>query len=315
MIRFPENETNQALAKRIFLTNLDDSDRFPKYFTLETCNSCNARCTMCPKSLELNRPVELMSDELFLRIVEQLAPQKDWIETVGLNSDGEPTLDRKLPERIRLLKEAGIKRVNFTTNGALMRGAYAEGILDAGVDEVYFSIDSNQDEVFNKIRVGLKLSQVRENVHAFLTQRDKTQSKTRVRIRMVEMDENRDEIQAWADYWRPFLREGDRLQSMPAHTWSGLIAQEREENVRVLSDKPCVSPFSSMAINYDGLVQLCDSDVRQKVMLGDVNTQKIQDIWQSDAFRRIRELHATAQRNQIDICQGCDHWSRGFVDR
>lgn len=315
MTRFPQNDANQALAKRIFLTNLDDCDRFPKYFTIETCNSCNARCTMCPKSLEENRPAELMSDELFLRIVEQLAPQKDWIESIVLNSDGEPTLDRKLGERIRLLKQAGIKRVTFTTNGALLRGPFATGILEAGVDEVYFSIDSNREEVFNKIRVGLKFPQVRGNVHAFLTQRNEKQSPTRVRVRMVEMDENRDEIQDWADYWRPFLREGDRLQSMPAHTWSGLIAHERDENVRQLSDKPCVSPFSSMAINWDGQVQLCDSDVRQKVLLGDVNTQKILDIWQGDAFRRIRDLHATAQRNQIDICQGCDHWSRGFVDR
>lgn len=312
---YPQNEANQALARRIFLEALHDCNRFPKYFTLETCNSCNARCTMCPKSLEGNRPIELMSDELFLKIVEQLKPHQDWIETVGLNSDGEPTLDKKLPQRIRLLKDMGIKRVNFTTNGALMRGPYAEAILEAGVDEVYFSIDSNDEAVFNKIRVGLKLPQVRENVHNFLTLRNEKQSPTRVRVRLVEMEENRDGIQDWADHWRPFLREGDRLQSMPAHTWSGLVAQERDDNVRLLSDKPCVSPFSSMAINYDGKVQLCDSDVRQKVILGDANTQGLQEIWQSPAFRRIRELHANAQRNEIDICQGCDHWSRGFVDR
>lgn len=315
MLTFPQNEANRALAKRIFLDSLEACDRFPKYFTIETCNSCNARCTMCPKSLESNRPIELMTDALFARIVEQLAPQTDWIENVGLNSDGEPTLDRKLPQRIRLLKEAGLKKVNFTTNGALMHGAYAEGILDAQVDEVYFSIDSNREEVFDKIRVGLKLEKVRGNVHAFIALRNQKQSATRVRIRLVEMDENREEIQEWSSYWRPFLREGDRLQSMPAHTWSGLMAREREENIRFLADKPCVSPFSSMAINFDGKVQLCDSDVRQHVILGDVGTQSIQEIWQSEAFRRIRMLHATAQRNEIDICQGCDHWSRGFVDR
>jgi len=256
-----------------------------------------------------------MDDKLFERITEQLIPQKDWIESICLNSDGEPTLDRKLPQRIRHLKSIGIKRVNFTTNGALLRGAMALGVLEAQVDEVYISLDSNQDDVYDKIRVGLKLAIVRKNVQAFLALRNTMQSLTRVRIRLVEMPENIDEISSWAEFWRPFLREGDRLQSMPAHTWSGLVAQEVESRIRLLADKPCVSPFSSMAINFDGVVQLCDSDVRQHVVLGNVQTESIEDIWRSEPFERIREMHANARRNEISICQGCDHWSRGFVDR
>ncbi len=37
------------LARKLKLRHLEECKYFPKYFTIETCNNCNARCIMCPK--------------------------------------------------------------------------------------------------------------------------------------------------------------------------------------------------------------------------------------------------------------------------
>ena len=42
------------------------------------------------------------------------------VDTLHLHNFGEPLLDKKLPERIRLCKELGIKRVKMFSNGALL---------------------------------------------------------------------------------------------------------------------------------------------------------------------------------------------------
>ena len=34
------------------------------------------------------------------------------------------------------------------------------------------------------------------------------------------------------------------------------------------ADKPCIAVFSSFTVNYDGVVQLCDSDIEQQEVVG-----------------------------------------------
>ena len=92
-------------------------------------------------------------------------------------------------------------------------------------------------------------------------------------------------------FWQSKAGEEDKIQLMPMHTWSGKIADEEKRKIDFYADKPCVSVFSSFTINYDGKVQLCDSDIEQ-----------------------IRGWHADEKRNNIPICQGCDHWSRHFKE-
>ena len=101
---------------------------------------------------------------------------------------------------------------------------------------------------------------------------------------------------------------------MPMHSWSGKILDEEISQIEYYADKPCISVFSSFTINYDGIVQLCDSDIEQQMVMGDVKEASIQEIWQGEKFEYARSLHANAERNRIQICQGCDHWSRDFKE-
>ena len=79
---------------------------------------------------------------------------------------------------------------------------------------------------------------------------------------------------------------------------------EEREKIKYYSDKPCVSIFSSFAVNYNGEVQLCDSDIEQQEVMVNVKLSSIRDIWQGERFEVIKEWHANAQRNNIKICQG-----------
>ena len=78
------------------------------------------------------------------------------------------------------------------------------------------------------------------------------------------------------------------------------------------ADKPCIAVFSSFTVNYDGVVQLCDSDIEQQEVVGNVNDESIQSIWQGKRFEDLRDYHAYGKRNNKKKCQGCDHWSREF---
>lgn len=304
----------QRLAERIFLENLDDAYIFPKYITIETCNNCNARCIMCPKGMKGTTQLELMSDELFDKIVLELQEYTNWIEAISLNSDGEPLIDKKIGNRIKQLKDIGVKKVFISTNAKLLSKEKSEELLKAGIDDVRISMDGFLPETYEKIRQGLKYEEIHQNVLDLIDVRNSRYKDVEIRIRMVEMDENILEREAFLNYWMGLLSTTDKVQIMPAHTWSGVVSENSNNIIDFYKDKPCISVFSSIAINYDGIVQLCDSDIEQKIVLGDLNLQTIKAIWQSEQFESIRTNHISGNRNIYEICKGCDHWSRTFYE-
>lgn len=314
MMRNYSGKYCRDLAARIFLEDLEACRYFPKYFTIETCNNCNAHCIMCPKGQKGTKKMEIMEEALYDRIVKELTGYADWIQMVCLNSDGEPLLDKGIGSRIRKLKEAGIRHINISTNGQLLTGEMIHQLIDSGLDDIRISLDAYYKESYHKIRVGLDYDTVKQNVLNLIRIRNEKKSPMQIRIRMVELEENKSERSQWLSYWKEQAGAQDKIQLMPMHTWSGEIAEEREEKIQFYRDKPCVSVFSSFTINYDGTVQLCDSDVEQQMLVGDILTNTIREIWQGEKFEDIRCFHANEQRNQIKICQGCDHWSREFKE-
>ena len=309
-----ENKYCRELAKRIYVEELSECRYFPKYFTIETCNNCNARCIMCPKGLKGTTSVQLMDDFLFDKIVDEIKEYNNWIEMICLNSDGEPLLDRNIAKKIKKLKREGIKHINISTNAQLLSRERISELLESGLDDIRISIDGHTKQTFERVRRGLDYDIVKENVLNLIQMRDESQSDMSVRIRMVELEENAGERREWMKYWQSHTGKRDKVQLMPMHTWSGKVAEEEREQIEFYSDKPCVSVFSSFTINYDGKVQLCDSDIEQQEIRGNVKEESIKKIWQGERFETIRRWHAGAARNNVKLCQGCDHWSRIFKE-
>lgn len=313
-MKLPESADNTEIAQRIGLKTLDETLFYPKFFEIETINACNARCTMCTIEDWEKGKALVMTDALFAKLVADVAEHAGWVDTVCLNRDGEPTLDKKIAPRVKAMKDAGVKKVTFATNGELLTPELTERLLDAGLDDVMISIDGITKETFEKIRVRLTYETVVANALAFLRLRNERKSRTSVRVRMVIVDENKHELARWMDYWKaqidPVL---DRVYAKPAHTWGNQLGHEKETMVARYRERPCVSPFSSMAIQVDGRVPLCAVDYNVKHPMGDFSKQSIKEIWQGDGFRHVRELHASRRRNEIAMCRGCHIWERELM--
>ena len=86
------------------------------YVSLETCTSCNHRCPFCPVSVA-PRDKEVMSRELFERIVDEVAEFGGKNVVVSLSNYNEPTFDPLFEDRIRYLFGRGIP-VSLLTNAS-----------------------------------------------------------------------------------------------------------------------------------------------------------------------------------------------------
>jgi MoaA/NifB/PqqE/SkfB family radical SAM enzyme len=97
----------------------DDLLSFPRFIEIETVNACNARCPMCTIA-DWQRKSPTMKDDLFRRIADEIIEHRDEVIRVSLYRDGEPLLDKKLPDRIAYLKDGGINATSISTNVSLL---------------------------------------------------------------------------------------------------------------------------------------------------------------------------------------------------
>jgi hypothetical protein len=280
---------------------------FPRFFEIETVNACNARCPMCTIG-DWTRHAPVMKDALFSRIADELGEHAATVRRVSLYRDGEPLLDKKLPERIALLKAKSIREVAISTNVSLLDQRRGRAILEAGIDMVILSIDSLRKEIFEAIRAGLTFEQVRDNALAFIALRDRVNPATRITVRMIRQHGNQDEWPAYEAFWKPHMAAGDRLYFNNIHNWGdqlkgfAAIADSLEPKL------PCVALWSLMPIFADGKVPLCNADFANRHPAGDLSTHSIAEIWRSHLANSRRRLHLDGRKAEIDLCAQCNIW-------
>ena len=308
----PDLREIEPLARRLGVDTLDEIVRFPKYFEVETVNACNARCTMCTIADWDKDRNRLMSAAMFERFADECAEHAEWIEKICLNRDGEPTLDKHLATKIRMLKARGIRKVNLVTNGQLLDARMATALLEAGLDEVMFSIDGATAETFERIRLRLSFDTVVANALTYLALRDRINPASEFRVRIIEMPENRHEIAAWQAFWEPRVGPADMAYVMPMHSWGNQLFREGDDKVKRFARHPCVSVFSSMAIHADGSVGICAADYNHRFHAGSLAQQSVAEIWRGEAFTQFRQKHLHGARNDIELCRGCDIWDRDY---
>ena len=108
----------------------------PSYVQFEITNECNLSCKMCPREV-LGGKFISMDFEMFKKLIDKL----DGVSAVSLTGWGEPLVHPNLIEMIKYCKSKGLI-TKFTTNGVLFTPALMQGVLDSGLDEISFSIDS-----------------------------------------------------------------------------------------------------------------------------------------------------------------------------
>ena len=71
-----------------------------------------------------------------------------------------------------------------------------------------------------------------------------------------------------------------------------------------ISKKVCIRPFCELTIDYKGNVILCSNDFFSKQVFGNLNNDKIMEIWNTKKFRKIRK-NLTKRVPNNGLCKYC----------
>ena len=70
---------------------------------------------------------------------------------------------------------------------------------------------------------------------------------------------------------------------------------------------PCVFLWVLMVVAQDGRVAFCCTDARVQEVVGDLNSETLEDVWRGDRMARLRELHVAGRLEDVPLCATCNH--------
>jgi MoaA/NifB/PqqE/SkfB family radical SAM enzyme len=131
---------------------------------IEPTNGCNLRCVTCVRNV-WDEPLGLMESRTFARIIEGL---KDFSPPplVFFGGFGEPLSHPDIIDMVRQVKAIG-SRVELITNGTLLTPDTSKGLISAGLDMLWISLDGASPESYADVRLGATLPEVLANMMTF----------------------------------------------------------------------------------------------------------------------------------------------------
>ena len=171
---------------------LDSYGRNIEYMRLSITDRCNLRCRYCmPNGIQCTSHGEILSYEEILRLCRiAVSLGIDRFKVTG----GEPLVRPNCTDFVKALKATeGVRQVTITTNGLLLP-ENLEGLIDAGIDCVTFSLDSLRDDRFNRItgHKGPAVEGLLDSLEACC------RAGIRTKVNTVLLEENLEEIPALA---------------------------------------------------------------------------------------------------------------------
>ena len=277
--------------------------RFPRDVQIQTRTGCNAACRFCPHPV-VSRKLSsgTMPRALYEKIVDECCANK--VHRISPYLMNEPLLDPEMPKRIRTIasRKKGGTHIKMNTNGALLKGEMAEGIVDSGLDRLHISFHGINKETYERSMKGLDFDETMENVQRYIELWKAKGKPHRFKVTMVRTSLVGDEADAIKRYWKDLgLDANIRPLSNRA---SGRVED------RSLAARPwvpyswCIRMMKQAYILYNGDMILCCSDWERTTVLGNVGDRSIEEIWNNDRYNDIRRRFIAGDTEGL-LCHTC----------
>ncbi len=302
----------------IFAQVEDFRSKEPVLYNFETTNACNMRCEMCPRTTMMTRPIETIDMETFKRVIDQIEPFSDslwqkWENFVeknyGISRDdmsenhfflyvipkvivlhgyGDPLLDKKMPERVKLMTERNIPSY-FSCNPANINTKRTAEIFENGLDYIKYSIEAADDIIHKQVRGNASnFTEAYKKILHLLDLKKRYEYKTTIVITMLNLNKPWQEEQ-----WQ---KVQDAFKGLDVYIYLKSQDQQWYENNKQQTKSIhwvefCQFPWSSMTIKSNGEAAECVEDYNNEIILGDAKKESLYDIWNGEKYRKLREDH------------------------
>jgi len=293
-------------AARFLIEDLDRETRRSHllFLSLETCTACNHRCPFCPVSVD-PRQREMMSQELFESIVDQVVEAGGKGVVVFLSNYNEPAIDPLFEERCLSLFRRGLP-VSVLTNASHFGPERAARLEKAGrFRYIGINLPTLDPDRYHKLHGTRDLARVLDNIDA-MRARELSEETAIVVLgdqdaaHRKDVSEIRQRFEPKGWQVRPF-----RIRSRPA---SGTFVPEPPAKKKLKGCELMGSrPFEHLHVTATAKAVLCCQDYYERLPVGDLKTQTVAEILGGDTMARLRRWTYGVEEAPADfLCRRCE---------
>lgn len=289
----------------------------PFHIFIDPSAACNFSCKFCFNRNKGKTFHKIMDFELFKKAVDDLKQFPDKLKVLRLYKEGEPLLNKHLPEMIEYAKKSGVcESVDFTTNGSLLTPEKNIKLISAGLDAIIISVEGITSEKYKEISgVEINFEQFVENIRHFY----KNKGNCRLHIKTTDANVPEKDQEEYFNIFGDISDEIsiDRVTPIwPDISMDGLTGSlERGIYNQVIEPvNVCPYIFYSLTINSDGSVSSCFIDWQHSNIVGDINERSIFDIWHGRKLYELRKAHLKRDKSSYPICVNCGQLVYGMAD-
>lgn len=286
--------------------NADLDSRFLlKYVSLEAHTVCNQACFFCPVSVD-PRKSYFMPNDLYERILGELAAYRDTLEAVSMINYNEPTIDPWFVERVGRIRAHGL-RPAVLSNGSGLTPAKVDAIRGLGGLH-YFSVNlSTLDrERYRQTRGRDHLPRVLENLdyaaqHRFAETMDMVVLGTGDAEHRESFERIRERYGA-SHFNVKYFEVNDRAGYLEV----GLKVDGKKQRLagcELVGSRP----LQHLHITPQGKCVLCCQDYAGAEVVGDLERQSVAEVLSGPAMRLMRRYTYGLEEAPDDfICRSCE---------
>ena len=245
----------------------------PTEIEISESGTCNRSCSFCPRSAaNFIDKKEFITNKLHEKLCIELK-ELNYKGTIRYSGFVEPMLDKNIFNLINMVRNyLPESNIEMVTNGDPLNLKRLKKLFENGLNKILISAYDGKEES--------------DKLEDLCIQANLNEKQYIVRHRYYSEDQ---------DF-------GITLSNR-----SGLMA-DAEFKIDALKEplkKPCYIPSYTFFLDYQGDVLMCPHDWGKKVILGDLNKEKLKDIWFSKRFMGIRKMLNKSNRN-FKPCNVCD---------
>ncbi|MDE6851309.1 MAG: radical SAM protein [Lachnospiraceae bacterium] len=305
----------------------------PVIYNIETTNRCNMRCRMCPRTTMMDRNIEDIDKETFVKVVDQIRPHsaKEWDDwkqfcetkygiceddapsenhfflyiiskVIQLHGYGDPLLDKNMHEYIKILRERGFYSY-FSCNPSNINLELTYKMLDSGLDYIKYSIESVDDSIHKMIRgEQSNFTESYKKILDVLDYKHKNHLNTTIVITMLDLNR----LNQKEDYKKLL----DAFEGLDVYIYlksedCQWYRKDFHGTKSIHWSEVCKHPWMTMTIKSNGEAAMCMEDFNNEIILGDTHQMTLKEIWDGDTYKKFRMAHIDLEKG-IKCSGQCD---------
>ena len=286
----------------------------PLDINIETTNFCPIQCVFCPNR-KIKRAKKFMEMGLFLKICREFYDMGGG--AVGISSmQSDIFSDDLLLHRLQEIKKYKSVLYLYTTTNLVGASKYSDQELEWFLGQFAFleiSIGGLTRDDY-KMMFGVDAFEVVKE-QLFRIARMVKQKNIPIKLELCIRTNSINKLMKNALLDK--LKQSYAITNVRSHffTWGGLITQDdlpSGAKIKTVDNsfnqKNCVIPWTTLAVNVDGLVIGCGCvDWEARHIVGDMNTQNMKEVWNGKMANLFRNSFSN---NMIsDLCRNCSHYT------